>query len=84
MGYDLGDRFPFDFESNGLPFGSKSKRKLSPRSDPIEFERRKWKYSFRSVYSSTRRLREGIICRAKHCEARDYRTQQSDTSNEIF
>ena len=33
MGYDRGDSFPFDFEPNGDPFGSKFKRKLSPRSD---------------------------------------------------
>ena len=48
MGYDRGDSFSFDFESNGIPFGSKSKGKLSPRSYPIQFER-KWKYSFLSV-----------------------------------
>ena len=48
MGYNRGDSFPFDFEPNGFPFGSKSKRKLSPRSYPIQFER-KWKYSFLSV-----------------------------------
>ena len=29
MGYDPGDNFPFDFELNGIPFGSKSKGKLS-------------------------------------------------------
>jgi len=43
-----GDSFPFDFEPNGLPFGSKSKGKLSPWSYPIQCER-KWKYSFLSV-----------------------------------
>ena len=48
MGYDRGDSSPFDFEPNGFPFGSKSKRKLSPRSYPIQCER-KWKYSFLSV-----------------------------------
>ena len=39
MGYDRGDSFPFDFEPNGIPFGSKSKRKMSPRSmvDHIPF-----------------------------------------------
>ena len=42
MGYDRGDRFPFTFEPNGIPFGSKLKEKLSPRSYPIQFER-KWK-----------------------------------------
>ena len=41
MGYDRGDSFPFDFQSNGNPFGSKSKGNLSPRSYPIQFER-KW------------------------------------------
>ena len=40
MRYDRGDGFPFDFEPNRIPFGSKSKEKLSPRSDPIQFERR--------------------------------------------
>ena len=45
MGYDRGDSFPFDFEPNGIPIGSKSNGKLSPRSYPIQCER-KWKYSF--------------------------------------
>ena len=49
MGCDRGDSFPFDFEPNGFPFGSKSKGKLSPRSYPIECER-KWKYSFLSEH----------------------------------
>ena len=48
MGYDRGDSFPFDFEPNGIPFGSKLKGQLSPRSYLIQFER-KWKYSFLSV-----------------------------------
>ena len=48
MGYDRGDRFPFDIEPNGNPLGSISKGKLSPRSYPIQCER-KWKYSFHSV-----------------------------------
>ena len=48
MGYGRGDRFPFDSEPNGIPFGSKSKGKLSPRSYPIQCER-KWKYIFLSV-----------------------------------
>ena len=52
MGYDRGDSFPFDFESNGIPFGSKSKGKLSPRSYPIQFER-KWNTSFLSVDRKT-------------------------------
>ena len=48
MGYDCGDSFPFDYEPNGVPFGSKSKGKLSPRSYPIQFER-KWNTNFLSV-----------------------------------
>ena len=48
MGYDLGDSFPIDFAPNGIPFGSKSNEKLSPRSYPIQFER-KWNTSFLSV-----------------------------------
>ena len=48
MGYDRGDRFPFDFEPNGIPYGTKSKGKLSPRSYPIQCER-KWKHSSLSV-----------------------------------
>ena len=45
MGYDRGDRLPFDFEPNENPFGSKSKRKPLPRSYLIQFER-KWESSF--------------------------------------
>ena len=52
MGYDRGDSFPFNFEPNGNPFGSKSKGKLSPRSYPIQCER-KWKYSFLSLVPSS-------------------------------
>ena len=48
MGYDRGDSFPFEFEPNGTPFGSKSEGELLPRSYPIQYER-KWKYSFLSV-----------------------------------
>ena len=40
MGYDRGDSFPFDFEPNGNPSGSKLKGKLSPRSYPIQCERK--------------------------------------------
>ena len=39
------DSFPFDFEPNRSLFGSKSNGKLSPRSYPIQFER-KWNTSF--------------------------------------
>ena len=38
MGYYRGESYPFDFEPNGFPFGSKSRGKLSPRSYPIQFE----------------------------------------------
>ena len=46
MGYDGGDSIPFNIEPNRIPFGSKSKGKLSPRSYPIQC---KWKYSFLSA-----------------------------------
>ena len=48
MGYDRGDSFPFDFEPNEIPFGSKLAGKLPPRSYLIQCER-KWKHSFISV-----------------------------------
>ena len=48
VNHDRGDRFPIDFEPNRISFGSKSKGKLSPRSYPIQFER-KWKSIFPSV-----------------------------------
>ena len=40
MGYDCGDSFPLDFEPNRIPFGSKSKGKLSSRSYPIQFDKK--------------------------------------------
>ena len=48
MGYDRGDSLPLDFEPNGIPIDSKFKGKHSPRSYPIQFEK-KWKSSFLSV-----------------------------------
>ena len=48
MGNDRGESFPFDFEPNGNPFGSKSKEKPSQRSYPIQCERKR-EYSFLSV-----------------------------------
>ena len=48
MGYGLGDSFPFDFEPNGIPFGSKSNGKLSSRIYPIQFKK-KWNASFLSA-----------------------------------
>ena len=55
MGYDRDDSFPFDFEPNGILFGSKSKGKLSPQPYPIRFER-KWKFSFLSVFQMNDRV----------------------------
>ena len=52
MGYDRGDSFPLDFEPNKLPFNSKSKGKLPPRSYPIQCER-KWKASFLSAENTS-------------------------------
>ena len=49
MEYDRGDSFLFDFEPNGIPFGSKSKGKPSPQSYPIQCEG-KLKYSLLSAY----------------------------------
>ena len=40
--------FPFDFELNGIQFENKSEGKLSPRSYPIQFER-KYNTSFHSA-----------------------------------
>ena len=51
MGYHRSDSFPFDFEPNVIPFGSKSKGKLSPRSYLIQCER-KWKFNFLSAVQS--------------------------------
>ena len=75
MEYDRGDRFPFDFEPNGNPFGSKSKRKLSPRSYPIQCEM-KWNKSFLSVASLFRLvvcLRLSDCCRrnCRNCSRND-------------
>ena len=73
MGYDRGDSFPFDFEPNEIQFGLKLKGKLSPRSSPIQFERKR-KYSFLSVsetclwcYWKTRRLFAKVFSIAEHC-----------------
>ena len=49
MGYDRGDSIPFDFEPNGIQFGSKSNGKLSLRSYPLQIEG-KWKHSFLSFF----------------------------------
>ena len=52
MGYDRGASFPLHFEPNGIPFDPKSKGKLTPRSYPIQFER-KWKHGFLSVHKTS-------------------------------
>ena len=57
MGYDRGDSFPLDFEPNGIPFGSKLKRKPSPRSYPIQCER-KWNASTLSVLHTDKTFSE--------------------------
>ena len=38
MGYDHGDSFPFDFEPNEIPFGSKSKGKCYHDHIPLNVE----------------------------------------------
>ena len=38
MEYVRGDSFPYEFEQNRIPLGSKSKGKLSSRSYSIQFE----------------------------------------------
>ena len=58
MEYDHGDSFPFDIDPNRIPFGSKLKGKLSPRSYPIQCE---WKYSFLSVQQLTPNHVPGFI-----------------------
>ena len=62
MGYDRGDSFPLDFEQNGSQFGSKSKGKLSPRSYPIQYER-KWNTSFLSVADTKTRRKTNLASR---------------------
>ena len=57
MGYDRSDRFPFDFEPHGYPFGSESKGNLSPGSYPIQCER-KWNTSFLSVMDVSGAMRD--------------------------
>ena len=49
MEYARGDSFPFDFEPNGIPHGSKLNGKLSLRACSIQFERKK-----KSVFVSAR------------------------------
>ena len=60
MGYDRDDSFPFDFEPNEIPFGSKSIGKLSPRLYAIQCER-KWKYSFLSAPSNSSEWNQAML-----------------------
>ena len=60
MGYDRGDSFPFDFEPNGILFGSKSKGNLSPGPYPIQYERN-WEYSFLSVVKLLLRQQRRVL-----------------------
>ena len=57
MEYDRDDSFTFNFEQNGISFGSKSIGKLSSRSYSIQFER-KWKSNFLSGKLSGGKLSE--------------------------
>ena len=59
MRYDRGDSFAFDFEPNGISFGSKSKGKLSNR-DHISFN---VKGNGNTVYSAQDSCREGATRR---------------------
>ena len=52
MEYDRGKSFPFDFEPNEIPFGSKLKYKLLRRSYTIQFERKE-----ESIFLSVRHSR---------------------------
>ena len=51
MGYDRGDSFPFDFEPNGIPFGSN--RKEYCHNDQIPFNVKGNGVRVFSVYSAT-------------------------------
>ena len=88
MGYDHGDSSPFDFEPNGFPFGLKSKGKLTPRSYPIQYER-KWKYSFlsaimcgvstairrRAAWGASASRHRGVIFKRAFKRSRQYGTE---------
>ena len=56
MGYDGGDSFPFNFELNGIPFGSKSKGKLSPPSYLIQFH-----YTEKTIFSFPFKLNGTVL-----------------------
>ena len=76
MGYNCGDSFSFDFESNRTPFGSQSKGKLSPRLYPIQFDRN-WKHIFLNALGELRPPpRNCSIQTATAVILIDYRTQQ--------
>ena len=49
MGYDRGDSYPFEFEPNGIPFGSENRKKNCPH-DHIPFNVKGNGNIFFSVY----------------------------------
>ena len=53
MGYDRSDSFPFDFEPNGFPFGSKSKGTVT--------REKKWKHSFLSIRATNAKSLQTLI-----------------------
>ena len=64
-------QFLFDFEPNGIQFGTKSKGRLSPQPYLIRFQR-KWKYSFLSARMLDCTLTNilGLMCK-NYCLAFD-------------
>ena len=72
MGYDRGDSFPFDFEPNGIQFGSKSKGKMSPRSYLIQYERnRKYRFLSIRIYTKYTRTYIYLFMTPHSCEPHD-------------
>ena len=65
MGYDRGDRFPFDFEPNGIPIDSKSKGKLAPQPYTIQFER-KWNTFFSVYVYKKKNIHKDLTCIHTH------------------
>ena len=59
---DRSDSFPFEFEPNRNRFGLKSKGTLSPRSYPIQYER-KWILS--EILSGNDEINKSLLCMVK-------------------
>ena len=53
MGYDRGNGFPFDFETNGIPFGSENRKENCPH-DYIPFNVKGNRNIVFSVYCTAR------------------------------